>query len=68
MVAPASGQPTLGAGQSNLLQDSSFPPLIQYNLGDKQNFPTEPAPLPNVSRSIIANYANALTNHNTTQG
>jgi len=68
MVAPATGQPTLGAGPSNLLQDSSFPPLIQYNLGDKQNFPTEPAPLPNVSRSIIANYANALTNHNTTQG
>ncbi|KAH0644842.1 hypothetical protein KY284_032726 [Solanum tuberosum] len=47
MVAPATDQPTLGAGQSYLLQDSSFPPLIQYNLGDKQNFPTEPAPLPN---------------------
>ncbi|KAG5584998.1 hypothetical protein H5410_045432 [Solanum commersonii] len=66
MVAPTTGQSTLGGCQSNMLQNNSFPPLIQYNLGEKINLPTESASLPNVSRSIISNYANTLTNHNTT--
>ncbi|KAH0743100.1 hypothetical protein KY290_031093 [Solanum tuberosum] len=61
MAAPATGQPNLGAGQSNLLQDSSFPPLNQCFIGqssrlDNLNLTNESASLPNDSRPDIYSY------------
>ncbi|KAK6784316.1 hypothetical protein RDI58_017771 [Solanum bulbocastanum] len=55
MAAPATGQPNFGAGQSNLLQDISFPPLNQCCIGqtsqlENLNLTNESASLPNDSR------------------
>ncbi|KAG5604959.1 hypothetical protein H5410_026451 [Solanum commersonii] len=62
MAAPATGQPNLGAGQSILLQDSSFPPLNQIYIGESN------LNLPNDCRRITNNNACVLKTHNFNQG
>ncbi|KAH0754526.1 hypothetical protein KY290_024796 [Solanum tuberosum] len=59
MAILATGQPNLGAGQSNLLQDSSFPSLIQNSC---LNLLIAPG-LATHDTHVINNYANVLKNH-----
>ncbi|KAH0708912.1 hypothetical protein KY284_010339 [Solanum tuberosum] len=63
MATPATGQPSLGAGQVSILQEAAFPPLpIRTNSADITSFPKSIGLSNDNSDTLQENYANALRN------